>query len=101
MFCVWFYFSRPSHAAADRAGARGGGGSQGAQVVYLTSRPISLAAKTRTFLASTEQEGKKLPLGPLQCCLEKVSGVLWREVRRLCLFVSVPVASTDRRLEAR
>ncbi|CAN0332766.1 unnamed protein product, partial [Ectocarpus sp. 12 AP-2014] len=52
----------------------------GAQVVYLTSRPISLAAKTRTFLASTEQEGKKLPLGPLQCCLEKVSGVLWREL---------------------
>ncbi|CBN80070.1 conserved unknown protein [Ectocarpus siliculosus] len=52
----------------------------GAQVVYLTSRPISLAAKTRTFLASTEQEGKRLPLGPLQCCLEKVSGVLWREL---------------------
>eukprot|EP00903_Cladosiphon_okamuranus_P016291 g15023.t1 len=52
----------------------------GAQVVYLTSRPIVLAPKTRAFLMATEQEGKKLPLGPLLCCLEKVRGVLWREL---------------------
>eukprot|EP00752_Nemacystus_decipiens_P014390 g12799.t1 len=52
----------------------------GAQVVYLTSRPIVLAPKTRAFLTATEQEGKKLPLGPLLCCLEKVRGVLWREL---------------------
>ncbi|CAM9601266.1 unnamed protein product [Scytosiphon promiscuus] len=52
----------------------------GAQVVYLTSRPIVLAPKTRAFLMATEQDGKKLPLGPLRCCLEKVSGVLWREL---------------------
>lgn len=55
--------------------------AQGAQVVYLTSRPIVLAPKTRAFLMVTEQDGKKLPLGPLRCCLEKVRGVLWREVR--------------------
>ncbi|CAN0455553.1 unnamed protein product, partial [Hapterophycus canaliculatus] len=53
----------------------------GAQVVYLTSRPIVLAPKTRAFLMATEQDGKKLPLGPLRCCLERVSGVLWREVK--------------------
>ncbi|CAN0400130.1 unnamed protein product, partial [Laminaria digitata] len=54
---------------------------EGAQVVYLTSRPIVLAPKTRAFLASTQQDGETLPLGPIQCCLESVSGVLWREVR--------------------
>lgn len=52
-------------------------------MVYLTSRPIVLAPKTRAFLASTQQDGETLPLGPLQCCLESVSGVLWREVRAM------------------
>lgn len=50
-------------------------------MIYLTSRPISLAPKTRVFLMATEQDGENLPLGPLHCCLEKVTGVLFREVR--------------------
>jgi len=64
-------------------------------VVYLTSRPIVLAPKTRAFLTATEQDGEKLPLGPLHCCLEKVTGVLFREVRvascagRVCVCVCV------------
>lgn len=49
-------------------------------MVYLTSRPIVLAPKTRAFLTSTKQDGMPLPLGPLRCCLDNVTGVLWREV---------------------
>lgn len=52
-------------------------------MVYLTSRPIVLAPKTRAFLISVEQDRKSLPLGPLLCSLYKVSGVLWREVSQL------------------
>lgn len=80
VFCRCFVSERTVNAAAGFSPA-GGVCAQGAQVVYLTSRPIVLAPKTRTFLMATEQEGKKLPLGPLLCCLEKVRGVLWREVR--------------------
>ncbi|CAN0363167.1 unnamed protein product, partial [Discosporangium mesarthrocarpum] len=53
---------------------------KGAKLVYLTSRPIILAPKTRAFLTSMKQGGQTLPLAPLMCSLEGVTGVLWREV---------------------
>lgn len=50
-------------------------------MLYLTSRPILLATKTRSFLVCLKQGDVRLPLGPLQCSREKVERVIWREVR--------------------
>ncbi|CAM9877922.1 unnamed protein product, partial [Phaeothamnion confervicola] len=52
----------------------------GAQVLYLTSRPITLASKTRNFLMNLRQDGMLLPLGPLITSKSSVSGVLFKEL---------------------
>ncbi|CAM9448662.1 unnamed protein product [Chrysoparadoxa australica] len=53
---------------------------EGAQFLYLTSRPIVLAPKTRAFLMNLRQDGMLLPLGPLITCKSNVASVMYREI---------------------
>ncbi|KAG5191716.1 hypothetical protein JKP88DRAFT_295192 [Tribonema minus] len=39
--------------------------AEGAQLLYLTARPLAMAPRTRAFLVGATQDGLVLPLGPL------------------------------------
>ncbi len=51
-------------------------------IVYLTSRPIVMAAKTRAFLMGLKQDGHLLPIGPLFLCASKVRRLLLSSAAR-------------------
>ena len=51
-----------------------------ARVLYLTSRPVALAASTRAFLASLRQGRDGLPDGPLVTSGEGLLGAVYAEV---------------------
>jgi hypothetical protein len=50
------------------------------RILYLTSRPISIADRTRKFLLAAEQNGVSLPEGPLLCNLRHLASVLLSEL---------------------
>jgi phosphatidate phosphatase PAH1 len=49
-------------------------------VIYVTSRPMSLATTTRKFLQNLQQDATKLPAGPLFCNLRDMGSVLASEL---------------------
>jgi hypothetical protein len=54
--------------------------SHGFNILYLTSRPIVFATKTRAFLMSLTQESLCLPAGPLITCKLNTGTVVYREI---------------------
>lgn len=54
--------------------------AEGAHILYLTSRPMVLAPRTRAFLMGLRQDGLLLPLGPLLTCQSKLTDVVYREI---------------------
>jgi hypothetical protein len=48
--------------------------------MYLTSRPISMLTATRAYIAGCEQEGHRLPHGPIFTSMETLATVLYKEL---------------------
>ena len=48
--------------------------------VYLTSRPISLLDATRTYIEKCEQDGHRLPVGPIFTSTDSLTRVLYKEL---------------------
>lgn len=50
------------------------------QIIYLTSRPMSLLPQTRKLLSFTTQDGSRLPPGPILCHPGSLAKVLYTEL---------------------
>ena len=70
----------PSFAHGGVCAFLGGVVAPRARVLYLTSRPVALAASTRAFLASLRQGRDGLPDGPLVTSGEGLLGAVYAEV---------------------
>ncbi|KAJ5901749.1 hypothetical protein N7495_002277 [Penicillium taxi] len=54
--------------------------NNGYNIMYLTSRSVGLADTTRAYLHGVNQDGYKLPMGPVICSPDRTMAALRREI---------------------